>query len=185
MQLTLERTSQQFYELLEKIDTGIIQQCDGFMVREPNVKILKHYFTYAGKDANGVRWFFITMSSIGNVKLMSDDELFELALKYSFSLEKVIPFVGNNREREAAYQRGLSCIGKPYSWIGKNCENLMNYIQTGKSKSIQTRTFSGGVALVGGVMMNSKNKAIRKAGGGVAVVGLFALIIDLFNENKF
>ncbi len=185
MDIILQSSEGQFYDLLQKIETGEIRQCDGFLVREPMIRALKHYFTYAGTDERGVHWFFITMSSIGFVKLMNQDELYDLAVKHSFTVEKVIPFIGNQNQTQAALQRGLDCVGKPYQWVFRNCENLMNYIQTGKSKSIQTRNIAGGVAVAGGVMMASKNQAVRTAGAAIGVIGLFTLLFELFSENKF
>ncbi len=185
MEILLENSEEQFYDLLNKIETGIIQSCDGFLVREPKLPILKHYFTYAYTDEYNNHWFFITMSSIGSVKLMNQDELYELAIKHSFTVEKIIPFNGNEYQKEEAIQRGLNCIGRPYSWVFRNCENLMNYIQTGKSKSVQTRNIAGGVAVAGGLMMASKNKAVRNTGAAVGIFGLFVLLFDFFSENKF
>jgi len=185
MDIILQSSEGQFYDLLNKIETGVIKECDGFLVREPIVPVLKHYFTYAGTDEHGVHWFFITMSSIGVVKLMNQEELYDLAVKHSFTVEKIIPFIGNQSEIQVALQRGVDCVGKPYQWVFRNCENLMNYIQTGKSKSAQTRNIAGGVAVAGGIMMASKNQTLRTAGAAIGVIGLFTLLFELLSEDKF
>lgn len=186
MDIILQNGSEkQFYDLLNKIETGMVQSCDGFLVREPKFPLLKHYFTFAETDENGIHWFFITMKSIGSVQIIDQHKLYDLAMKHSFSIEKVIPFIGNQNQRRAAIERGMSCEGKTYQWVFRNCENLMNYIQTGKSKSVQTRNIAGGVAVVGGVMMMSKNKAVRNMGAVAGIIGLLVLLFDWLGEDKF
>jgi hypothetical protein len=185
MDIILQSSEGQFYDLLQKIETGEIQQCNGFLVREPKLSFIKHYFTYAETDEFGIHWFFVTMSSIGSVKLMNQNELYALAKKHSFTVEKIIPFYGNFHEQKKAFQRGMSCVGKSYQWVGRNCENLMNYIQTGRSKSIQTRNVAFGIGVAGGFMMVSKNKSVQNFGIATAILGIGALLIDSINEHDF
>lgn len=148
------------------------------MVTEPMAPFIKHYFIYAYQDENGIYWFFVTLASIGEVKLMNEDQILTLALKHNFTLKKHIPFKGNESLRKAAFDRGMRALGKPYRWVGANCENLMHYIQTGVSKSKQTIQTSTGVMVAGGLLMTSKNKAARTGGVFLILIGLIGLIID-------
>lgn len=185
MDLVLLRKQNEFHALIAKIEASEIRSCDGFKVKEPTVPVISHYFTFAETDIFGNHWFFITMSSIGYVKKINQDELWELAIKYDFSIKEVIPFPGYDFERQDALRRGNSVVGEPYRWVGKNCENLMNYIQTGKSKSVQTRNASLAVSAVGAGMTLSKNKGMQTAGVLVLAVGLIGFLIDVFGEDDF
>lgn len=179
--LTTLSQENQIDMLMFAIDSGEVQQCDGFMITEPKLPILNHYFTYAG-IVDGVPQFFVTMASVGKVALMDQFEVFDLAKKHNFTICKHIKFNDQIYNRQEAFERGMSILGKPYKWVGANCENLINYIQTGKTKSIQTRTISAGIGMTGLAMTTSKNKGVRAAGGIIASIGIIALLIDLFSD---
>ena len=177
--ITLYQKQQQTLAfIINAISTGALKSCDGLMVTEPIAPFIKHYFTYAYQDNDGNYWFFVTMASIGEVKLMNENEILNLALKHNFTLKKHIPFRGSESQRKAALNRGMKALGKPYRWVGANCENLMQYIQTGVSKSKQTIQTSTGVMAAGGLLMMSKNKAARTGGIFLILIGLIGLIID-------
>ena len=144
---------------------------------------IKHYFTFAEQDENGFNWFFCAYASIGEVQLLREDKIAELANKYQ--LTKIIRYKGADYDRAYAIARGQQMLGKKYQWVGNNCENVMNYIQTGKSFSNQTRGISSGV-LLGGIALatTSKNKNVQNIGTFISIAALIALLIDLFGENK-
>lgn len=173
----------QFDRLNQMIASGELRAADGIEVIDPRFPFIKHYFTFAGSDDEGFNWFFCAYATIGKVKLMREDEIAELADKYQ--LTKVIPFIGSKEQRTEAFNRGMEMRGKKYHWVGRNCENTMNYIQTGKSFSNQTRVISGGV-MAGGLLMatTSKNKNVQTIGTVLSIAGVLALLFDLFGENN-
>lgn len=173
----------QFDQLNQMIASGELRVADGIEVVAPEFPFIKHYFTFAGTDSKGFNWFFCAYAGIGKVQLLREDEIAELANKYT--LTKMIPFIGSEADRKKALQRGHDIRGKKYYWIGRNCENVMNYIQMGKSVSKQTRAISG-IAIAGGLGMAaaSKNKNVQTIGTVLSIAGLVALLIDLFGENN-
>ncbi len=180
---TLPVYHNQFDRLNQMIASGDLRVADGIEVVAPEFPLIKHYFTFAGTCEDGYNWFFCAYASIGEVKLMREDEIAELADKYE--LKKTVYFVGSEAQRKEAVKRGMSMRGKKYYWVGRNCENTMNYIQTGKSYSNQTRIISTGV-MSGGLLMAgaSKNKNVQAIGAVISIAALFALLFDLFGENN-
>lgn len=58
-------------------------------------------------------------------------------------------------DQDAAVERALRLIGKPYDVLPANCEHLVNYAQTGVAfsqtvRAIGTLAFLGGLIWVGG-----------------------------------
>lgn len=174
----------QFDNLNQMIASGEVKRADGIEVIDPKFPFIKHYFTFAGTGEDGLNWFFVAYASIGFVQLKREDEIAELANKYQIG--KIRHFVGDEWGRELAIDRGHNMIGRKYSWVGGNCENVMNEIQTGVSFSIQTRTISTGVMVTGAVTAaTSKNKTVQAVGILAFFAGLVALLMDLFGENDF
>lgn len=180
---TLPVYHNQFDQLNQMIASGDLKVADGIEVVAPEFPFVKHYFTFAGACEDGYNWFFCAYASIGVVQLMREDQIAELADKYQ--LTKIVPFIGSELERDEAIERGKRMLGKKYHWVGRNCENTMNYIQTGRSFSNQTRGISAGV-MVGGLALAgaSKNKNVQTIGAIISIAALFALLFDLFGENN-
>jgi hypothetical protein len=174
----------EFDDLNQMIATGEIKGGDGIEVVDPRISFIKHYFTFERTDEDGYNWFFVSHAGLGSVQLQREDEIANLADK--FKIGKVKRFIGDQLERKLAIERGHSILGKKYYWVGANCENSCNFIQTGISFSNQTRAISTVVMVTGVVTAAaSKNKTVQAAGILAFFAGLFALLVDLFVENDF
>lgn len=172
----------QFDQLNQMIESGELQAADGIEVIAPGFPFIKHYFTFAYQDGDGFNWFFCAYMSIGKVQLMREDEIAELGNKYK--LTKIVRFVGTEQDRSKAINRGYEMLGKKYRLVSRNCENVMNYIQKGKSISNQTRIISTGVLASGLIVAGtSKNKNVQNGAMFVSLIALIALLFDLFGEN--
>jgi hypothetical protein len=105
--------------------------------------ISKHHVIYLGMDDNGTEWVVANII-IKGVKKMRAADYFARVKKF-----KIQHFVGEYPDRVEAVKRALDKLGEPYNLIRFNCEHYAEYVQTGRSSSMQVENVFKSLALAG------------------------------------
>lgn len=122
--------------------------------------LIAHYVTYMGVH-NGEHYFVANVSD--GVRYFRPWELDQRA--QGAHLKRVRRFEGSPAARQAALQRAHRAIGRPYSFLGFNCESAANLIQYNQEVSRQVQVGTG-IAL------------------GAVVIGFLALVFSGSDENN-
>lgn len=150
-----------------------LQPADAIVVKKQPFKLLDHYLVYLGIDAYG--HVFIANYTQGT-RILRESDLAQFLP--DFVPSRIVRFVGNYIQRNAAVQRALSRRDQSsYHLIVNNCEHFSTYVQTGKGESSQVRAISSGLVLTGLITASAAKQEETKAIGFLAAtIGLMALL---------
>lgn len=150
-----------------------IQPADAVVVKKQPFKLLDHYLVYLGKDNYG--HVFIANYTQGT-RILREHDLAQFLT--DFVPSRIVRFIGNYIQRDAAVQRALSRRDQSsYHLIVNNCEHFSTYVQTGKGESSQVQAISSGLVLTGLITASAAKQEETKAIGFLAAtIGLMALL---------
>lgn len=156
-----------------------LQPADVLKVRAKHGAILDHYAVYLG-HWNHQHWFSAAMP--GGVVELSEEQMEDFANDYRLTV--VRRFSGTKQEQDTALNRAFAQTGRSYWFLGYNCENHANYVQTGKSWSNQTRNAGAGAMLLGAAMWaGSENERVKNVGKVTIGLGIGAILLDWFTSK--
>lgn len=121
---------------------------DRIVTPRSGFRVIQHHAIYWGKDINGVHWILENQDYVG-VRFIELDKF----LKGVFEIKRIERFQGNDYERTVALKRGEKLLGRNYDLFNFNCEHFANYLQHGKSFSVQMENFGGLFKVAAGVTL--------------------------------